>query len=61
MRHVVGGRASQPEKQAASTSEVGRFETGIPFLGARMGPSRDGRREKCQAVRTRSTLGMKRC
>ncbi len=28
MRHVVGGRASQPEKQAASTSEVGRFETG---------------------------------
>jgi hypothetical protein len=26
-RHVVGGRASQPEKQAASTSEVGRFET----------------------------------
>ena len=29
MRHVVGGRASQPEKQAASTSEVGRFETKI--------------------------------
>ena len=29
MRHVVGGRASQPEKQAASTSEVGRFETEI--------------------------------
>ncbi len=27
MRHVLGGRASQPEKQAASTSEVGRFET----------------------------------
>ena len=27
MRHVVGGRASQTEKQAASTSEVGRFET----------------------------------
>jgi len=27
MRHVVGGRASQPEKQAASSSEVGRFET----------------------------------
>jgi hypothetical protein len=27
MRHVVGGRASQPEKQAASVSEVGRFET----------------------------------
>ena len=27
MRHVVGGRASQPEKQAASISEVGRFET----------------------------------
>jgi hypothetical protein len=27
MRHVVGGRAAQPEKQAASTSEVGRFET----------------------------------
>src|SRR5271170_1396145 len=27
LRHVVGGRASQPEKQAASTSEVGRFET----------------------------------
>src|SRR5450755_2963415 len=27
MRHEVGGRASQPEKQAASTSEVGRFET----------------------------------
>jgi hypothetical protein len=29
MRHVVGGKASQPKKQAASTSEVGRFETGI--------------------------------
>ena len=27
MRHVVGGRASQPEKQAASTSEVSGFET----------------------------------
>ena len=27
MRHVVGGRASQPEKRAASMSEVGRFET----------------------------------
>jgi hypothetical protein len=29
MRHVLGGRASQPEKQAASTSEVGSFETEI--------------------------------
>jgi hypothetical protein len=29
MRHVVGGRASQPEKWAASMSEVGRFETEI--------------------------------
>jgi len=29
MRHVVGGRAALPEKQAASTSEVGRFETEI--------------------------------
>jgi Transposase DDE domain group 1 len=29
MRHVVGGRATLPEKQAASTSEVGRFETEI--------------------------------
>ena len=27
LRYVVGGRASQPEKQAASASEVGRFET----------------------------------
>jgi len=27
MRHVVGGRATLPEKQAASTSEVSRFET----------------------------------
>lgn len=27
MRHVVGGRASRPDKQGASTSEVGRFET----------------------------------
>ncbi len=27
MRHVVGGRAMLPEKYAASTSEVGRFET----------------------------------
>ena len=27
MRHVVGGRASQPERRAASSSEVGRFET----------------------------------
>jgi len=26
-RHVVGGRAMLPEKQAASSSEVGRFET----------------------------------
>ena len=29
MCQVVAGRASQPEKQAASTSEVGRFETEI--------------------------------
>jgi hypothetical protein len=29
MRHVVGGRATLPKKQAASTSEVGRFETEI--------------------------------
>ncbi|MEQ9379563.1 MAG: IS1380 family transposase [Pirellulales bacterium] len=29
MRHVAGGRASQSEKQAASMSEVGRFETEI--------------------------------
>jgi len=29
MRHVVGGRATLPEKQAASTSEIGRFETDI--------------------------------
>ena len=34
MRHVVGGRASQPEKQAASTSEVGRFETKILSIGS---------------------------
>jgi hypothetical protein len=27
IRHVVGGRARQPEKRAASMSEVGRFET----------------------------------
>ena len=27
LRYVVGGRASLPEKQAASASEVGRFET----------------------------------
>ena len=27
MRYVVGGRAALPEKQAASNSEVGRFET----------------------------------
>jgi len=27
LRHVVGGRASQPDKQAASSSEIGRFET----------------------------------
>jgi len=27
MRHIVGGRASQPEKMAASSSELGRFET----------------------------------
>ena len=27
MRHVVGGRASQADKEAASTSGVGRFET----------------------------------
>ena len=27
LRHVVGGRATLPENQAASTSEVGRFET----------------------------------
>jgi hypothetical protein len=29
MRHVVGGRASEAEKRAASSSEVGRFETEI--------------------------------
>lgn len=29
LRYVVGGRASQPEKQAASSSEVARFETDI--------------------------------
>ena len=29
MRHVVGGRASQEDKQAASMSEMGRFETEI--------------------------------
>jgi hypothetical protein len=29
MRYVVGGRAALPKKQAASTSEVGRFETDI--------------------------------
>ena len=29
MRHVVGGRATRPGKFAASTSEVGRFETQI--------------------------------
>ena len=34
MRHVVGGRASQPDKQAASTSEVGRFETEILSMKA---------------------------
>ena len=27
MRHVVGGRAAQVDKEAASTSGVGRFET----------------------------------
>lgn len=27
VRHIVGGRASQPEKMAASSSELGRFET----------------------------------
>ena len=27
MRHVVGGRAALTDKHAASTSEVGRFET----------------------------------
>jgi len=27
MRHVVGGRAAQADKEAASTSGVGRFET----------------------------------
>ena len=29
MRHVVGGRAALVDKRAASTSEVGRFETEI--------------------------------
>ena len=29
MRHVVGARAAQSDKQAASGSEVGRFETEI--------------------------------
>ncbi|MDP6557677.1 MAG: transposase, partial [Pirellulaceae bacterium] len=27
MRHIVGGRAAQADKEAASTSGVGRFET----------------------------------
>jgi hypothetical protein len=29
MRHVVGGQAAQADKEAASTSGVGRFETEI--------------------------------
>ena len=29
MRHVVGGRAAQADKEAASPSGVGRFETEI--------------------------------
>jgi len=29
IRHLVGGRAALPEKRAASSSEVGRFETAI--------------------------------
>ena len=29
MRYVVGGRAALADKYAASTSEVGRFETDI--------------------------------
>jgi hypothetical protein len=36
MRHLDGGRASQPEKQAASASEVGRFETEILARIARL-------------------------
>ena len=34
MRHVVGGRAALTDKQAASTSEVGHFETEILSFGS---------------------------
>ena len=36
MRHVVGGRAALTDKQAASTSEVGRRETEILSIGSNL-------------------------
>ncbi len=36
MRPVVGGRAALTDKQAASTSEVGRFETEILSIGSNL-------------------------
>ncbi len=36
MRHVVGGRAALTDKHAASTSEVGRFETEILSIGSNL-------------------------
>ena len=37
MRHVVGGRAALADKYAASTGEVGRFETEIRLIARRVG------------------------
>ncbi len=38
MRHVVGGRAALADKRAASTSEVGRFETEIINTNSNLNP-----------------------
>ena len=41
MRHVVGGRAAQADKEAASTSGVGRFETETLDRAAQSPPSKE--------------------
>ena len=56
LRHVVGGRASQPEKQAASSSEVGRFETDILSTKANLTALMNLRGQWIDKVHTASAL-----
>lgn len=56
MRHVVGGRASRPEKQAASMSEVGRFETEMLSTKANLKKLLDLSGERIDRVHQRKPL-----